>query len=215
LKKPHPRKNPKKNAAAVKEQYQKEQKVYGDRLPTPEELRKDDAYPWMTARVFCADKYHDVRHKTLAPVLWQMGTPRQLCRVIVIAPLGYRLKKGSQLLYREPAYLLIADVETPIEVNHRDEKSLLGVGDAQVRAPKSVPRNPQFAIATYSLLLLASIRAYGAWRTDDYLPLPSWRKEVKRRPSTLDVLAQFRREIMMTQLTIDWEQQAPSKNKRQ
>jgi hypothetical protein len=182
----------------------------------------------MTARIFCAGKYHDVRYKTLAPVLWQMGTQRQLCRVIVIAPLGYRLKKGSKLLYREPAYLLIPDAETPveqllqyyflrwdIEVNHRDEKSLLGVGDAQVRAPKSVPRNPQFAVATYSLLLLASIRAYGAWRTDDYLPLPSWRKEVKRRPSTLDVLAPFRREIMMTQLTIDWEQQAPSKNNRE
>jgi hypothetical protein len=64
------------------------------------------------------------------------------------------------------------------------------------------------------LLLLASIRAYGAWRTDDYLPLPSWRKEVERRPSTLDILAQFRREVMMTQLKIDWEQeqQAQSKN---
>ena len=129
------------------------------------------------------------------------------------------------MLCREPAYLLIPDVETPveqllqyyflrwdIEVNHRDEKSLLGVGDAQVRDPDSVARNPQFAVATYSLLLLASIRAYGAWRTDDYLSLPSWRKEVQRRPSTLDILAQFRREIMMTQLTINLEPQAQSKN---
>jgi len=200
-------------------------KVYGDRLPTPEEIRQDDAYPWMTARIFGAGKYHEVRYKTLAPVLWQMGTLRQLCRLIVIAPLGYRLKKGSKVLYREPAYLLIPDVETPvepllqyyflrwdIEVNHRDEKSLLGVGDAQVRDPDSVARNPQFAVVTYSLLLLASIRAYGAWRTDDYLPLPSWRQEVQRRPSTLDILAQFRREIMMTQLTMNLEQQAQSKN---
>jgi hypothetical protein len=205
-----------------------QKKIYGDRLPTPEGIRKDDTYSWKTARVFCAGKYHNVRYKTLAPVLWQMGTQRQLCRVIVIAPLGYRLKKGSKVLYREPAYLLILDVETPveqllqyyflrwdIEVNHRDEKSLLGVGDAQVRAPKSVPRNPQFAVAAYSLLLLASIRAYGAWRTDDYLPLPSWRQEVKKRPSTLDILAQFRREIMMTQLAIKWEPQVPSKNKSQ
>lgn len=201
------------------------EKVYGDRLPTPEEIRKDDSHPWVTARVFSAGKYHDVRYKTLTPVLWQMGTQRQPCRLIVIAPLGYRLKKGSKILYREPAYLLIPDVETPveqllqyyflrwdIEVNHRDEKSLLGVGDAQVRDPDSVARNPQFAVATYSLLLLASIRAYGAWRTDDYLPLPSWRKEVERRPSTLDILAQFRREVMMTQLKINLEPQAQSKN---
>lgn len=208
---------------AVRRKGQK--KVYGDRLPTPEEIRKDDTYPWMTARIFSAGKYHEVRYKTLAPVLWQMGTLRQPYRLIVIAPLGYRLKKGSKILYREPAYLLIPDVETPveqllqyyffrwdIEVNHRDEKSLLGVGDAQVRDPDSVARNPQFAVATYSLLLLASIRAYGAWRTDDYLPLPSWRKEVQRRPSTLDILAQFRREIMITQLAINLEHQAQSKN---
>jgi hypothetical protein len=112
-------------------------KVYGDRLPRTDEIRKDDAYPWLTARIFSAGKYHEVRYKTLAPVLWQMGTLRQPCRfrLIVIAPLGYRLKKGSKLLYREPAYLLIPDVETPvepllqyyllrwdIEVNHRDEK---------------------------------------------------------------------------------------------
>jgi hypothetical protein len=200
-------------------------KIYGDRLPTPEEIRKADVYCWEIARVFCAGKHHHVRYKTLAPVLWQMGTRRQLCRLIVIAPLGYRLKKGSKVLYREPAYLLIADVETAveqllqyyflrwdIEVNHRDEKSLLGVGDAQVRVPQSVARNPQFAVATYSMLLLASIRAYGAWRTDDYLPLPSWRKEVQRRPSTLDILAQFRREVMRTQLGVDLAPQARSKS---
>jgi hypothetical protein len=47
---------------------------------------------------------------------------------------------------------------------------------------------------------LASIRAYGATRTNDYLPLPKWRQEIDRRPSTLDILAQFRREVMVAQL---------------
>jgi hypothetical protein len=69
-----------------------------------------------------------------------------------------------------------------------------------VRAPLSVERNPQFAVATYSLLLLAGLRAYGAARTEDYLPLPKWRQERDRRPSTLDLLAQFRREVMVAQL---------------
>lgn len=99
-----------------------------------------------------------------------------------------------------------------IEVNHRDEKTLLGVGDAQVRAPLSVKRNPQFAVIVYSLLLLASLRAYGAKRTDDYLPLAKWRKDTDRRPSTLDILAQFRREVMWEQLEIDLQQQINSKN---
>ncbi|MGH7495617.1 MAG: hypothetical protein ACREOO_24925, partial [bacterium] len=64
---------------------------------------------------------------------------------------------------------------------------------------------PQFAVANYGLLLLASIRAYGAARTDDYLPLPKWRDEIDRRPSALDILAQFRREVMVAQLGSDVE----------
>lgn len=168
-------------------------KIYGERLPTPEEIRKDDSHPYQTARIFAAGKYHDVRYKTVAPVLWPKGTGRIPCRLIIIAPLGYRLTKGSKLLYRQPAYLLIPDTETPvelllqyyflrwdIEVNHRDEKSLLGLGDAQLRTPKSVKRQPQFSVLIYSLLLLASIRAYGAQRTEDYLPVPKWRKKTER-----------------------------------
>jgi len=200
-------------------------RVYGERLPTPDEIRRDEAFAWISTQVFFAGSYHTIRYKTVAPVLWQTGTQRQLYRLIIIAPLGYRLKKGSKKLYREPAYLLVPLIEFPvaqilqfyflrwyIEVNHRDEKSLLGVGDAQVRSPLSVKRNPQFMVATYSFLLLASIRAYGGKRTEDYLPLPKWRKPTDRRPSTLDILSQFRREVMLAPLEIDVNVQSHSKN---
>jgi hypothetical protein len=189
------------------------QKIYGQRLPTPEQIRKDDSYPWNTERVFAARKYHDLRYKSVKPVLWQRGTGKQPCRLIIIAPLSYRKKKNSKILYREPAYLLTPDLNTPIkeilqyyflrwdiEVNHRDEKSVIGVGNAQVRSVESVDRNPQFSVIIYSLLLLASIRAYGSERSDDYLPLPCWRKPQIRRPSTLDIIAQFRREVIQKQL---------------
>lgn len=205
-------------------------KIYGEPLPTPEEIRKDDAtYPWRTTpRIFGAGKFHDVRYKTVAPVLWQKGTAGQPYRLIVIAPLRYRKTKRSKLLYRKPAYLLVPDVDIPIklilqffflrwdiEVNHRDEKDLLGLCDAQLRSPKAVKRNPQFSVAIYSLLLLASIRAYGAKRTDDYLPIPKWRKKTERRPSTLDIISQFRREIIMAQLERDLEQNPkPQKSKK-
>ncbi len=66
-------------------------------------------------------------------------------------------------------------------------------------------RNPQFTVIIYSLLLLASIRAYGSERTNDYLPLPNWRKPQRRRPSTLDIIAQFRREVMQMQLDKELE----------
>ncbi|RQW06391.1 hypothetical protein EH223_02380 [candidate division KSB1 bacterium] len=198
-------------------------KIYGDRLPTPEQIRQDDTYPWQTAQIFGAGKYHTVRYKTVAPVLWQKGTGRVPKRLIIIAPLRYRKNKQSRLLYREPAYLLVPYIDIPverliqmyffrwdIEVNHRDEKSLLGIGDAQVRSEKSVVSQPQFAVVVNSLLTLASIRAYGGDRTNDYLRLPNWRRDKKRRPSMLDIIAQLRREIIKEQLNLGLE--APKQN---
>jgi hypothetical protein len=188
-------------------------RIYGERLPTPEKIRQDDCYPWQIAQIFGAGKYHNVRFKTVAPVLWQKGTGKFPMRLMIIAPLRYRKKQHSKLLYRDPAYLLAPYVDIPvehliqyyffrpdIEVNHRDEKSLLGVGDAQLRSEKSVECQPQFSVMTSSLLTLASIRAYGAERTDDYLELPQWRKENIRRPSMLDIISQFRSEIINEQL---------------
>jgi hypothetical protein len=60
-----------------------------------------------------------------------------------------------------------------IEVNHRDEKQHLGIGDPQVWNDASVDRLPAFLVASYSFLLLASLEAYGAKRTDAYLRPPN------------------------------------------
>jgi len=46
-----------------------------------------------------------------------------------------------------------------IEVNFRDQKSLLGIGEAQVRNPHSVQSQPALAVAAYGLLLLSSLRS--------------------------------------------------------
>lgn len=129
---------------------------------------------------------------------------------MVIQPLGYRLRKGAKLLYREPAFLICTDpkldlqtlVQTyvyrwEIEVNHRDEKSFIGVAQGQVRNPHAVPRLPQLQVAAYSLLLLASILAYGFQRTADYLPLPKWRRK-SIRPSILDLLSLLFHQILGT-----------------
>ncbi|MHB1980626.1 MAG: hypothetical protein ACYCOS_02805 [Sulfobacillus sp.] len=83
-----------------------------------------------------------------------------------------------------------------IEVNHRDEKDLLGVGQAQVWSQQAAWRVPQFQVAVYAMLLLAALQAHGPRRTDAYLPTPKWRKEENRRPSTLDILALLREELM-------------------
>ena len=81
-----------------------------------------------------------------------------------------------------------------IECNHRDEKSLIGVAQGHVWNPRAVTRLPQFQVAIYSLLTLASILAYGFQRTAAYLPLPLWRRK-SIRPSTLDLLNLLRDQI--------------------
>jgi hypothetical protein len=207
-------------------------RIYGERLPTPEEIRQDDNYPWKDTPIFAAGRCHKLQYKVVTPVLWQKGTGKNRCCLFVIRPLKYRKTKKSRLLYRHPAYILVTEetvdeneilqyyfLRWDIEVNHRDEKSLMGLGDAQVRSLASVERNPQFTVGIYSLLLLASIKAYGPYRNNNYLLIPKWqaKKELNdRRPSTLDIVSQFRREIMMKQLQIDLEQQSVNmpKNKK-
>ncbi len=182
---------------------------YGDPLPKPKEIRTDDAYPWHKAQIFGAGRLHDLRYKVVSHVLWRSGTRTKPLRLIIIAPLGYRPTSKSRVMYRDPAYLLTTDltsrVETlmqayfdrwEIEVNHREEKSLFGVGQAQVWSAKAAPRVPQFQVAVYSMLLLASLQAYGPTRTDHYLPLPKWRKQEDRRPSIMDILALLREELV-------------------
>ncbi len=80
-----------------------------------------------------------------------------------------------------------------IEVNHREEKSTLGLGDAQVRNPLSVPRQPALVVAVYAMLLLAALRAYGPQPTRDYLPPPKWGRPALR-PSLLDIISLLRKQ---------------------
>lgn len=183
---------------------------YGEPLPTPEQLRKDESIPWQSTQVFAAGTWHDVQYKTVAPVLWKSCGADARFRLIAIRPLGYRLTKMSKKLYRLPAYLLVSDPDYPvhlalqhyfhrweIEVNHHEEKGILGAGQAQVWHPLSVSRDPAFGAFLYSALLLSSWKAYGPGRGNGYPPQPKWRNDRRLRPSMLDIINQFRRELWL------------------
>ena len=148
-----------------------------------------------------------MRYKEVTHVLWQRGTKQEELKLIVIAPIPYRLTKKGRLYYRDPAYLLCQATEISsavliqkyfdrwqIEVNHREEKDLLGVGQAQLRSKRSVPRQPAFVVAAYSALLLAGIKCYDDRRGEGFIPLPKWRRNAKR-PSCLDLMQILRKEI--------------------
>lgn len=124
---------------------------YGAQAPTPDALRCDEHIPWQEVEAFATGKTHKFRVKTPGPLLWKKAGADLPIRLVVVAPVGYRLRKGSKLLYRQPAYLICTDPDMPfqeilqyyhwpwdLKVNHRDEKQIIGVGEAQVRSARSV-----------------------------------------------------------------------------
>lgn len=183
-------------------------RVYGDPAPSPAEALADESVAVIEVEAYAAGRLHRFPVKTIGPVLWRTGAGPRLLRLVVIKPLRYRLKKGSPLLYRQPAYLLVSDPDMPleqvvqryvwrweIEVNFRDEKTVLGVGDPQVFQPESVERTPQFQVAAYALLLLAARRAFADGPLPDAIPPPKWRRRAKPRTTTQDLLKRLRQEL--------------------
>ena len=180
-------------------------RVYGDVLPTPEQIRQDDAIAWQSVRAYAAGQSWDFEVKTVAPIRWKPSSKRDL-QLVVVRPIAFRPTKGSHLQYREPAYIICTDPNLPIqqllqaylwrweiEVNFRDEKTVIGVGDPQVRTKSAVENTMAFAVASYAMLQTAAIMAGIA---DTGLPLPKWRTaQPPNRCSTNQLIARLRAEI--------------------
>lgn len=181
---------------------------YGPQAPTPEQFRTDEAEPWQTMTFTHSGIAHQLRYKRRQNIMWRTAGAHQILQLVIIAPLAYRLRKGSKLLYRDPAYLICTDplleprqiIEAyfqrwDIEVNFRDEKTLLGVGQAQVRAEASVESAPALTVAAYGMLLVSAQRAFGN-SDDGLLPQPKWAASSKGpRTSTQQILHQIRAEV--------------------
>jgi len=183
-------------------------RVYDKRKFTPEDIRTDDNISWKTARTFYGGEWREIRYKEVTNVLWQNGSKRRPLRAIVIAPIPY--VRGGKRNYREPAFLLCTDpvcaIEKiiqyyldhfQIEYNHRDEKSILGVGQAQVRNERSVYKQPALHVASYSALLLANIMVYKDQHHRDFGPQPCWRKDPKRN-TTRALIGLLRKNLLET-----------------
>ena len=182
---------------------------------TPEQVRKEESRAWKTAKIFYGGKRRKIRYKELGDVYWQRGAAKRPLRLFVLAPTPYRKSKSKRLYYRDPAYLLTTDLDSSpkqllqiyfdrwqIEVNHREEKDTLGIGQAQLWNVRSVPKQPVLAVAAYSALLLASLQAFGAERGNAYAELPKWRRNA-RRPSCLDLITLLRKEMTQPTTLLD------------
>lgn len=183
-------------------------KVYGDPLPTPNAVRQDSEIPWNLTELFYAGQPRRVKYKTMDRALWQTGTGRRLVRVFIIAPTPYRApgKGKKKWYYRDPAYLITTDLVTPaeeliqaylarwqIEVEHRDLKTGIGVGQAQVFSDKSVERLHSAYVALWSMTKLAALDTFGLLRTSDYPERPAWYPQQDGdRASQADIIAALR-----------------------
>lgn len=156
-------------------------RVYGEPLPTPEEIRQSKDHEWQEVKAFATGKIHCFNVKVIKHIRWRKSSKKNL-QLVVIRPLGYRLTKNSKMLYRKPAYLICTDPDLEIgellqaylwrwgiEVNFREEKTLLGCGQAQVRNPIAVEKVPAFITAIYAMIQLAD---YQTRKSMESLKLP-------------------------------------------
>ena len=199
----HPRHDPQNGDAKGR------RRLYGIEIVRPELILKDPNVEWQTVPVFAAGKVHEMRYKSVSPLLWRPAGADRPLRLVVIAPLAYRLSQSARILFRKPAFLICTDPDLSpekilrtyvkrwdIEVNFRDEKQLLGFDQAQVRNPSSSFTAPKLAVAAYSFLLLAATRAFGVNGAPTALPQPKWRAKTKKpRPSTTDLINHLRFEL--------------------
>jgi len=186
---------------------------YGLRCPTPEELLNHEKIPFQKVEVYYAGKRQTLEVKTLGPVYTQMDKGQKPLRLLVIKGPRYHLTK-TKTDRREPAFLICTDPNLPlekvlqyylwrwdIEVNFRDEKTILGVGQAQVRNQASNQNAPALAVAAYAVLLLASLKTYGAEGKPEKFHTPRWDKRKSlRRATTNDLRNQVRYELWSSAL---------------
>lgn len=192
-------------------------RVYGEQLPTPEQIRQSDQFQWQEVTAWAAGKTHKFKVKVLDDVRWRSAGEKHDLKLVVISPLGYRLSKGSRMLYRQPAYLICTDtqlaIETllqaylwrwEIEVNFREEKSMMGCGQAQVRNPNSAESIPAFIAAIYGLLHIASHRAYQK-SNNLTIPRSKWYiKKESKRITTGDLLNNVRAQLYAKAVGMDF-----------
>ena len=186
-------------------------RIYGERLPTPNEFRQDPRLSWIETLLFYAGEMRRVRFKEMNNVLWESGGRGRRLRILVIAPTPYRAPgRGKRRWhYRDPAYLLTTDLITSaaeliqaylgrwqIEVEHRDLKTGLGVGHAQVSSDMSVARTHSAHVAMWSMVKLAALRAHGLTRSEAYPQRPAWYpQEPGDRASQQDIIAALRADM--------------------
>ena len=183
-------------------------RYYGAAAPTPEQYRQDETIPWQQTQASLSGQLIVIEYKAIAPLRWR-ASGRMNLLLVIIRPLAYRLAKKRHLLYRDPIYLICSDPDIAlpqliqaylwrweVEVGFRDQKTLLGSGEAQVRAAESIGRVPALIATAYAFLHLAIARVAKEQDLAAILPRPRWhRKGPGLRITSQQAINLFRTEL--------------------
>ena len=198
----------------LKEEERTGKRVYGERLPTPDDMHRDGSVPEDKFECGVMHQHASITYKCMEDVRWPTALKRQPCSIYAIKGQYYR--KYGKRQHTHPAFLVMTGNVTmggtagvapevmleayllrwEIEVGFRDQKNWLGIGKAQVRNTASVRKTPAFMSACYSILLMSSMKVFDDKRTPDFGPLPKWRTVAPLRPSIRDLTRLLRKEVM-------------------
>lgn len=186
--------------------------LYGKRLPAPDELRERRLLPVQEVAVEMGGKRRLLKVMDTGPVRWRPAGGRDV-RLVIVLGWPHKASKNAPVAHRDPAYLICTDCSMQlrdvvqgyvwrweIEVAFRDEKTVLGVGEAQVRDPKACEGAPALLVAAYAALVLAAERTRREHRRGS-VALPKWRDgNPPDRETTQQMLGALRGEILRHEL---------------
>jgi hypothetical protein len=180
-------------------------KVYGEKLPTPEELYQNKDVPCVSVFVYAAGALREFKTKTYESCYWPTGRGERPVKVVVLQPLEALHNHQKRLYFSHPGFLVSSNpalstekiIEAyvsrwEIEVGFRDQKNDLGLDEAQVRTEKACEGIVRWRTFCYAALMLA-----GARSNLGPPPKPAWQKPASGnwRPSVPQLQRILRGEI--------------------
>ncbi len=184
---------------------------YGDRLPTPAQLRQEPRKVWEKCRIPVRGSTIEVKYRVVGPVLVEGASEQPLYMILVK---GYHRRKLGKSKRREPCQYLVNAVcqngqwQLPlslelilsliwhrweIEVCHRGIKSGFGLGQIQSWSKLGGVLSVQFMAWVYALIMLVGYKAWGGLLHSPARPTPWW--PGSRRWSLNTVLQALRQEV--------------------
>ncbi len=162
-------------------------RLYGAVIETPAKLLSNAAIAWQETTVFAAGRPREFEYKTVDRCRWKSRGGHDV-RLIVVKPLSPTPHEaGRKLFFAHPGYLICSDPEIAIEqvlqayvwrweieVGFREQKTQLGLGEAQTYTQPAVASVLEFQSFCYALLLLAAHQA-----ELDAPPRPLWQEPPK------------------------------------